>query len=115
MRTVDALKKWCKLSDPAEIEEEVKRFERLVSENAVKNEGQGKAVEVLPGVEELLASLGKAKKEDGPDKWTIVTSCECDQSGLELITNRQQLTHMLLASWSLQSFPYQRASSLPTR
>jgi hypothetical protein len=82
---MDALKTWCKLSDPAEIAEEVKRFDNLVVENAIQNEGQGKAIEVLPGVHELLAALGKAKKEDAADKWTIVTSCECSAIDTSLL------------------------------
>lgn len=81
MRTVDVLKKWCGITDPKELEQEVIRFEsRILSaaeEMATKTGKSG--IEVLPGVAKLLDSLSEEKdKRGGEEKWAICTSCELE-------------------------------------
>ncbi|WVF70492.1 hypothetical protein IAT40_005282 [Kwoniella sp. CBS 6097] len=77
MRTVDVLKKWCKIEDPELLASEVIRFETAIlnaaEELASTNGGGG--IEVLPGVAKLLADLGaEAEQRNGEEKWAICTS-----------------------------------------
>ncbi|GMK58966.1 hypothetical protein CspeluHIS016_0604080 [Cutaneotrichosporon spelunceum] len=76
MRTIDVLRKWCKVSDE-HIEAEVVRFETAILENAEEIGRQtGKSgIEVLPGVGKLLTDLSEHKHmRDGELKWAICTS-----------------------------------------
>ncbi|CAK9787187.1 HAD-like protein [Cutaneotrichosporon oleaginosum] len=76
MRTIDVLRKWCKVTDE-HIEAEVVRFETAILENAEEIGRQtGKSgIEVLPGVQKLLADLSEHKHlRDGELKWAICTS-----------------------------------------
>lgn len=79
MRTIDVLKKWCKISDPEILEREVIRFETAIlnaAEDMAKKSGKA-GIEVLPGVAKLLSDLQSQKDErDGEEKWAICTSCE---------------------------------------
>lgn len=80
MRTIDVLKKWCKITDPELLASEVVRFETAIlnaAEDIGKSSGKS-GIEVLPGVAKLLADLGaEADKRDGEEKWAICTSCMC--------------------------------------
>jgi glycerol 3-phosphatase-1 len=79
MRTIDVLKKWCKLSDPEVLEKEVVRFETAILESAEEiGRTSGKAgIEVLPGVKKLLDDLSAEKgTRGGEEKWAICTSCK---------------------------------------
>jgi len=67
-RLVDSLRLYCHISNEAELNAEVRRFENEVLE--ATREGQG--IAVLPGVQELLASV-TAVKHTSPI-WAIVTS-----------------------------------------
>lgn len=83
MRTIDVLKKWCKITDPEQLEKEVIRFETAIlkaAEDIAKSGKEGATgIEVLPGVSKLLSDLGKDKeKRGGEEKWAICTSCKCD-------------------------------------
>ncbi|BEI83688.1 hypothetical protein CcaverHIS002_0402920 [Cutaneotrichosporon cavernicola] len=62
MRTIDVLRKWCKVPDE-HIEAEVVRFETAILENAEEIGRQtGKSgIEVLPGVNKLLTDLSEHK------------------------------------------------------
>ncbi|KGB77443.1 phosphatase [Cryptococcus deuterogattii 99/473] len=77
MRTIDVLKKWCKLTDPEVLASEVVRFETAIltaAEDIGKSSGKS-GIEVLPGVAKLLADLGaEADKRGGEEKWAICTS-----------------------------------------
>lgn len=77
MRTIDVLRKWCKVPD-SEIEAEVVRFETAILENAEAiGAATGKSgIEVLPGVAKLLNDLSADKHthRDGEEKWAICTS-----------------------------------------
>lgn len=81
MRTIDVLKKWCKITDPELLASEVIRFETAIlnsAEDIAKHSGKA-GIEVLPGVAKLLADLGEeADKRDGEEKWAICTSCTCN-------------------------------------
>lgn len=78
MRTIDVLRKWCKLSDPEVLKSEVIRFESAIlsaAQSAASSGGQG--IETLPGVANLLAELSEDKeKRGGREGWAICTSCE---------------------------------------
>jgi glycerol 3-phosphatase-1 len=78
MRTIDVLKRWCKLSDPEVLASEVIRFETAIL-NAAEEIGKisGKSgIEVLPGVAKLLDDLSADKElRGGEEKWAICTSC----------------------------------------
>jgi glycerol 3-phosphatase-1 len=78
MRTIDVLRKWCKLSDPKILESEVLRFETAILEaaqSAAISGGQG--IETLPGVAKLLDQLSEEReKRDGREGWAVCTSCE---------------------------------------
>lgn len=78
MRTIDVLKKWCGISDPATLEKEVIRFESKIlqaAEDMAKETGKS-GIEVLPGVKHLLDSLSEEKEtRGGEEKWAICTSC----------------------------------------
>lgn len=80
MRTIDVLKKWCKITDPELLASEVVRFETAIlnaAEDIGKSSGKS-GIEVLPGVAKLLADLGaEADKRGGEEKWAICTSCMC--------------------------------------
>lgn len=79
MRTIDVLKKWCKITDPEILEKEVIRFETAIL-NAAEEMAtvHGKSgIEVLPGVRKLLDDLSADKDQrDGEEKWAICTSCK---------------------------------------
>lgn len=76
MRTIDVLRKWCKIEDPKLLESEVIRFESAIlaaAEAAAASSGNG--IEVLPGVRKLLDDLSSEKdKRAGEEKWAICTS-----------------------------------------
>ncbi|KAJ9092686.1 Haloacid dehalogenase-like protein [Naganishia friedmannii] len=76
MRTIDVLRKWCKIEDPKLLETEVIRFESAIlaaAEAAAASSGNG--IEVLPGVRKLLDDLSSEQgKRDGEEKWAICTS-----------------------------------------
>ncbi|WRT64183.1 uncharacterized protein IL334_001112 [Kwoniella shivajii] len=77
MRTIDVLKKWCKIDDPELLASEVIRFETAILNAAeeLANSNGGGGIEVLPGVAKLLADLGsEAESRNGEEKWAICTS-----------------------------------------
>jgi beta-phosphoglucomutase-like phosphatase (HAD superfamily) len=79
MRTIDVLKKWCKISDPELLEKEVLRFETCILESAeeMARVTGSSGIEVLPGVAKLLDSLSEDKEmRGGEEKWAICTSCK---------------------------------------
>ncbi|EEB90807.1 hypothetical protein MPER_10940 [Moniliophthora perniciosa FA553] len=54
-RTIDALRKWCKIKDEDLLKKEVQRFEEAILSNASKAEGGG--IVALPGVKGLLGGI----------------------------------------------------------
>lgn len=78
MRTIDVLRKWCKIEDPKLLESEVVRFESAIlaaAQSASQSGGAG--IEVLPGVASLLDSLSADKDHEsrgGKEMWAICTS-----------------------------------------
>ncbi|ODO07188.1 phosphatase [Cryptococcus wingfieldii CBS 7118] len=78
MRTIDVLKKWCKITDPELLASEVIRFETAIlnaAEELAKSGTGGTGIEVLPGVKNLLTQLSADNdKRDGEEKWAICTS-----------------------------------------
>jgi hypothetical protein len=79
MRTIDVLKRWCKLEDPEVLASEVVRFETAIlnaAEEIGKSSGKS-GIEVLPGVKKLLDDLSSDKEmRGGEEKWAICTSCK---------------------------------------
>ncbi|KAL7424750.1 DL-glycerol-3-phosphatase [Cryptotrichosporon argae] len=77
MRTIDALRKWCKIPDPEVLAKEVLRFETAILDNAEEiGKRTGKSgIEVLPGVAKLLDELSADNElRGGEEKWAICTS-----------------------------------------
>ena len=76
MRTIDVLRKWCKISDPKLLETEVLRFETAIlnaAQSAAISGGQG--IETLPGVAKLLDQLSSEKESrGGREGWAVCTS-----------------------------------------
>lgn len=76
MRTIDVLRKWCKISDPKLLETEVLRFETAIlnaAQSAAISGGQG--IETLPGVANLLDQLSSEKESrGGREGWAVCTS-----------------------------------------
>lgn len=76
MRTIDVLRKWCKISDPELLKTEVLRFETAIlnaAQSAASSGGQG--IETLPGVAKLLDDLSSEKAlRGGEEKWAVCTS-----------------------------------------
>jgi len=76
MRTIDVLRKWCKIEDPEVLASEVVRFETAIlnaAQSAAATGGAG--IEVLPGVAKLLDDLSEDKAmRDGKEAWAICTS-----------------------------------------
>lgn len=77
MRTIDALRKWCKPSEDI-LPAEVIRFETAILENAEEiGRRTGKSgIEVLPGVSQLLDDLSADRHthRNGEEKWSVCTS-----------------------------------------
>ncbi|KAJ7593280.1 HAD-like domain-containing protein [Mycena floridula] len=65
-RTIDALRKWCKISDEEVLKKEVVRFEETILSNASTKAG---GIIALPGVKSLLAGIqgGRSDEDQG---WT---------------------------------------------
>jgi glycerol-1-phosphatase len=62
MRTIDVLRKWCKISDPEVLASEVIRFETAIlnaASHAAASGGVG--IEVLPGVAKVRSGFGVAR------------------------------------------------------
>lgn len=72
-RTVDALRKWCKIEDEDLLAKEVVRFEEAILENASKADGSG--IIALPGVAQLLDDIQDKQHED-KQGWSVCTSCK---------------------------------------
>lgn len=72
-RTIDALRKWCKISDEELLKKEVVRFEEAILSNASKAEGGG--IIALPGVKDLLTAI-QGGRPDEDQGWSVCTSCE---------------------------------------
>jgi glycerol 3-phosphatase-1 len=76
MRTIDVLRKWCKITDPKLLETEVLRFETAIlnaAQSAAISGGQG--IETLPGVAKLLDQLSSEKESrGGREGWAVCTS-----------------------------------------
>ncbi|KAL0573216.1 DL-glycerol-3-phosphatase [Marasmius crinis-equi] len=70
-RTIDALRKWCKITDEELLKKEVQRFEEAILSNASKAEGGG--IIALPGVKALLAGI-QGGRDDTDQGWSVCTS-----------------------------------------
>ncbi|KIY61596.1 HAD-like protein [Cylindrobasidium torrendii FP15055 ss-10] len=70
-RTIDALRKWCKIEDEEKLKSEVIRFENAILENASKAEGGG--IIALPGVASLLDQI-QGGRPDEDQGWSVCTS-----------------------------------------
>ena len=82
-RTVDALRKWCQITDEKLLAREVMRFEKAILEAAERKGKEAKAADpdaqggivVLPGVKQLLTDIeGDASQHDGQQGWAVCTS-----------------------------------------
>jgi len=71
VRTVENLKKWCKIDDPAELEQEASRFELAIIQTAKANNQKG--IVPLPGTHDVLTNLEPGRKLPKP-RWAICTS-----------------------------------------
>jgi len=67
VRTKDNLVKWCGITDPGLLEDEVDRFERAIIEFAENG------IKILPGARTILDNLSSAKSNPN-QRWTICTS-----------------------------------------
>ncbi|KAF8910251.1 HAD-like domain-containing protein [Mucidula mucida] len=70
-RTIDALRKWCKINDEELLKKEVVRFEEAILSNASKAEGGG--IIALPGVKKLLSGI-QGGRPDEDQAWSVCTS-----------------------------------------
>jgi len=70
-RTIDALRKWCKIEDEELLKKEVVRFEEAILANASK---PGGGIIALPGVKTLLDDIQDGLPED-QQGWSVCTSC----------------------------------------
>lgn len=70
-RTIDALRKWCKITDEELLKKEVVRFEEAILSNASKAEGGG--IIALPGVKSLLSAI-QGGRPDEDQGWSVCTS-----------------------------------------
>ncbi|KAK7050883.1 DL-glycerol-3-phosphatase [Paramarasmius palmivorus] len=70
-RTIDALRKWCKITDEELLKKEVQRFEEAILSNASKAEGGG--IVALPGVKSLLGGI-QGGRDDKNQGWSVCTS-----------------------------------------
>jgi len=71
VRTVECLRKYCKIEDPDELEREAVRFENAVVETAKENGRRG--IIRLPGVSTIMDELLPGAKHPKPC-WAICTS-----------------------------------------
>lgn len=71
VRTVDNLKKYCKIDDPDELEAEAQRFEKAIIESSRSNSGKG--IVALPGVKRVMKQVEAGAKLPRPC-WAICTS-----------------------------------------
>ena len=69
-RTIDALRKWCKIEDEELLKKEVVRFEEAILSNASK---PGGGIIALPGVKKLLAGI-QGNRPDADQGWSVCTS-----------------------------------------
>ncbi|ORY23350.1 HAD-like domain-containing protein [Naematelia encephala] len=70
-RTIDNLRKWCGLSEQAELEAATEQFESMIVSEAQRLKSEGKTgLEILPGVLDILGELDKASTP----VWAIITS-----------------------------------------
>lgn len=70
-RTIDALRKWCKITDEEKLKSEVVRFEEAILANASK---PGGGIIALPGVKKLLDGI-QCGRPDEDQGWSVCTSC----------------------------------------
>ncbi|KAJ3729108.1 HAD-like domain-containing protein [Lentinula guzmanii] len=56
-RTIDALRKWCKIKDEELLKREVVRFENAILSNAQAKAGSGGGIIALPGVSQFLDDI----------------------------------------------------------
>ncbi|PBK85761.1 HAD-like protein [Armillaria gallica] len=69
-RTIDALRKWCKITDEEKLKSEVVRFEEAILANASK---PGGGIIALPGVKKLLDGI-QGGRPDEDQGWSVCTS-----------------------------------------
>ncbi len=104
-RTIDALRKWCKINDEELLKKEVVRFEEAILSNASKAEGGG--IIALPGVKKLLSGI-QGGRPDEDQAWSVCTSCKSFHSLLSLHIAYRSLATFFYASKALP------AAGLPT-
>ncbi|THU81958.1 HAD-like protein [Dendrothele bispora CBS 962.96] len=73
-RTIDALRKWCKITDEDLLKKEVVRFENAILSNAQAKAGSGGGIIALPGVKQLLDDIEGANKAEQGEGWAVCTS-----------------------------------------
>ncbi|KAL4249102.1 HAD-like Sugar Phosphate Phosphatase [Abortiporus biennis] len=71
VRTVDNLRIYCGITDPEELEREALRFEEAIVTSA--SAGGGRGIVALPGVKEIMNSIGEAGKLPNAS-WALCTS-----------------------------------------
>lgn len=87
-RTIDALRKWCKIKDEQLLKTEVVRFENAILSNAQAKAGSGGGIIALPGVSQLLDDIEASPDSEHPQGWSVCTSCIIFILFLELILTR---------------------------
>ncbi|KAF5383890.1 hypothetical protein D9757_007381 [Collybiopsis confluens] len=73
-RTIDALRKWCKIEDEELLKKEVVRFENAILSNAQAKAGSGGGIIALPGVSQLLNDIETSTNDEHSPGWSVCTS-----------------------------------------
>ncbi|KAJ3874072.1 HAD-like domain-containing protein [Lentinula edodes] len=73
-RTIDALRKWCKITDEELLKKEVVRFENAILSNAQAKAGSGGGIIALPGVAQLLDDIEASTNNGHSQGWSVCTS-----------------------------------------
>ncbi|KAJ3819439.1 HAD-like domain-containing protein [Lentinula raphanica] len=73
-RTIDALRKWCKIQDEELLKQEVVRFENAILSNAQAKAGSGGGIIALPGVSQLLDDIEASTDSQHSQGWSVCTS-----------------------------------------
>lgn len=75
-RTIDALRKWCKITEEELLKKEVVRFENAILSNAQAKAGSGGGIIALPGVAQLLDDIEASTNNEHSQGWSVCTSCK---------------------------------------
>ncbi|KAK0496668.1 hypothetical protein EDD18DRAFT_1073795, partial [Armillaria luteobubalina] len=104
--TIDALRKWCKITDEENLESKVVRFEEAILANASK---PGGSIVAVSGVKKLLGGIqgGRLDQDQG---WSVCMSCSASCRGLRIFNN--SVTAESVKQGKPAADPYLRSAKL---